>query len=87
MDIREIYWHLLQEASRSGLKRSRHETPEEYSKRLKPILPDSHEQLTRLTDMYIGVRYGESGLPEEKTDSANSLWWKLRSILRGFRGE
>jgi hypothetical protein len=87
MDIREIYWHLLREADRSGHKRSRHETPEEYSGRLGRAVPESREHVTRLTDMYTGVRYGETGLPEEKVDSANSLWRILRALLRGLRGE
>jgi hypothetical protein len=87
MDIREIYWHLLREGERSGYKRSRHETPAEYSQRLGRAVPESHEHLSRLTDMYSGVRYGDNKLPEDKVDSANSLWRMLRALLRGLRGE
>jgi hypothetical protein len=87
MDIREIYWHLLQEASLSGIARGSHETPGEYSQRLGPMVPNSHGPLMLLTDMYMSARYGEIKLPEEKLDSANGLWRTLRGLLRGLRGE
>jgi hypothetical protein len=87
LDIREAYRRFLWEASRSGLARGRHETPEEYSGRLGRIVPESREPLIRLTDMYLDVRYGETRLPEEKVASANGLWRILRGLLRGLRGE
>jgi hypothetical protein len=87
LDIREIYRHLLREADRSGLSRSRHETPVEYSGRLGRMVPESREPLTHLTDMYVGVRYGEIDAKEKQVDSANGLWRTLRGLLRGLRGE
>jgi hypothetical protein len=87
LDVREAYRRLLWEASRSGLTRGRYETPEEYSGRLGRAVPESREPLTQLTDMYVDVRYGETGLPEAKVDSANGLWRILRALFRGLRGE
>ena len=87
LDVREAYRRMLGEASRSGLTRGRHETPGEYSLRMEHTVPESRESLTDLTDMYVGVRYGETRLPEEKVDKANGLWQILRSIFRGIRGE
>jgi hypothetical protein len=87
LNIREIYRHLLREAASSGLARGRHETPVEYSGRLGRMVPESREPLTRLTDMYEGVRYGEIDAKEKQVDSANGLWRTLRGLLRGLRGE
>jgi hypothetical protein len=86
LDVREAYRYMLWEASRSGLKRSRNETPEEYSKRMDNVMPETHESLEELTDMYIDVRYGEIKPPEEKVDRANGLWQVLRSIFKEIRG-
>ena len=87
LDVREAYRRMLYEASRSGLKRGRHETPAEYSGRLGNIVQESHEPLAQLTDMYVGVRYGEIKAKEKQVDSANSLWRILRRLFRGLRGE
>jgi hypothetical protein len=87
LDVREAYRRLLWDASRSGLKKGRHETPAEYSRRLSPIVPDSHEPLTKLTDMYMDVRYGETKLTKEQADNAGGIWRVLRALIRGLRGE
>jgi hypothetical protein len=87
LDVREIYRHLLREAARSGIAHRRHETPAEYSGRLGRLVPDSREPLTNITDIYMGVRYGETVPPDEKVASANGLWRVLRGLLRGLRGE
>jgi len=86
MDIREIYRHLLWQAASSGIARRRHETPSEYAGRLERAVPESGEPLDGITDLYIGVRYGETSVPEEKVDNANTLWRTLRGLLRKIRG-
>jgi large-conductance mechanosensitive channel len=85
MDIREIYRHVLWEGARSGIPRRRHETASEYSGRLHQSVPESEEPLKNITDEYENVRYGEMNVPEERVDSANSLWGKLRALLRKLR--
>jgi hypothetical protein len=85
LDIREIFRHLQWEAGRSGMSRRRHETASEYTSRLQRMVPDSGEPLTRITDMYVNVRYGEVNVPEEQVDSANSLWQTLCGLLRKLR--
>jgi uncharacterized membrane protein len=86
LDIREIFRYLQWEGSRSGLPRRRHETAEEYTGRLGRAVSDSREPLTGIKDLYEVVRYGETGVPEERVDSANSLWRTLRGLLRKVRG-
>ncbi len=87
LNIREIYRHLLWEAARSGVARHRHETASEYAGRLEQAVPDSSEPLGSITGLYIDVRYGETGAPEEQVDNANVLWRTLRGLLRRIRGE
>ncbi len=86
MDIREIYRHLLWEGARSGLPRRRHETAAEYSGRVEQSVPESEGPLRNITGEYENVRYGEISVPEERVDSANSLWQKLKGLLRNLRG-
>jgi hypothetical protein len=87
MNVRETYRRILDDASRSGYNRSRHETPDEYSKRLKGLVPEGQEPLKQITEIYVDVRYGEIKPPEEKVEKANSLSQLLRNIFRGIRGE
>lgn len=86
LEIRDIYRHLLWEGKRSGMPRHRQETVEEYAARLGERLPEATAPVNGITDMYSGVRYGDVAAPEERVDSANSLWQKLRNLLRGYRG-
>jgi hypothetical protein len=86
LDIREIFRHLLWEGARSGLPRRRHETASEYSHRLQRSVPESGEPLNDITGLYEDVRYGETGLPEDQVDSANSIWQTLRGLIRRIRG-
>jgi large-conductance mechanosensitive channel len=86
LDIREIYRHLQWEGARSGFPRRRQETASEYSNRLQRSVPDSGEPLNEVTGLYENVRYGETSLPEEQVDNANSLWRTLRGLLRRLRG-
>ena len=83
LDIREIYRHLLWEASTFGIKHRRHETPYEYARRLGQAVPDSSKQLDELTNLYVDVRYGDLEVEDEKVEHANSLWRALRRLLRG----
>jgi len=82
LGIREIYRHLLWEASCFGIGRRRHETPYEYARRLRQGVPEGSEQVGELTSLYIDVRYGELEAKDKEVDYANSLWQALRKLLR-----
>jgi hypothetical protein len=86
LDIREIYRHMQWEAGRSGIPRRRHETAEEYARRIKDIVPDSARPLGGLTNMYENVRYGEEMASIDKETKANSLWVILKDMIKKLRG-
>lgn len=87
LDIRDIYRYLLWEGKRSGVPRWRQETVNEYAERLHKLVPEGTEPVNQITDIYSGVRYGDIPAPEERVDNANTLWQRLRNLLRGLRGE
>jgi len=87
MDIREIYRHVLWEGKRSGLPRRPQETPGEYSVRLGRSVPESDRPLKDITREYESVRYGDNIVPEDRVKNANSLWDKLKGMLRAIRGD
>jgi hypothetical protein len=86
LDIREIYRHMQWEAGRSGIPRRRHETTEEYARRIRHIVPDSTKPLNKLTGMYENVRYGEEMASVDKERNANDLWQMIRGMIRKLRG-
>jgi len=83
LSIREIYRRLLWQGYRFGVAHRDWETPSEYDNRLGHIMSEGSEQLSELTELYIGTRYGDIETPEPKIDRANSLWKALRQLLRG----
>jgi Domain of unknown function (DUF4129) len=83
LNIREIYQHLLWHGSRLKIPREKYETPSEYARRLGQVVPDGKEPLDEITGFYIDARYGDHPAEEQKTDRANSIWQKLRSLFKG----
>jgi Na+-transporting methylmalonyl-CoA/oxaloacetate decarboxylase gamma subunit len=83
LNIREIYQHLLWHGSLLKIPREKYETPSEYARRLGQVVPDGKEPLDEITGFYIDARYGDHPVEEKKTDRANSLWEKLRSLFKG----
>ena len=81
LTIREIYQHLLRQASQIGVTRRHQETPYEYSKRLEQSVPEGSAPLNELTDLYVNVRYGELSAEARQTDRANSLWGVILKLL------
>lgn len=84
-DIREIYRHLLWEAAVAGIDRRRHETTEEYTRRLVQFAPESAGQLDEINRLYARTRYGDEPPPQPQLDLANRLWQGLRRYLRSLR--
>lgn len=82
LDVREVYRRLLREADLAGLPRRRPETPAEYARRLRKMVPEGDPPVSVLTDLYSRVRYGETAVAEEQIDGANTLWKALREVLR-----
>ncbi len=85
LGIREIYRHLLWEASCCKMTRKRHETPYEYASRLTQAIPEGSEQLSELTNLYIDFRYGDLVADDKQTGLANSLWIALQSMLQKLK--
>jgi len=83
LSIREIYRRLLWQGNRFGVGHHDWETPSEYDRRLGHIMSEGSDQLTELTELYIGTRYGDIQPPEPKIERANNLWAIIRQLLRG----
>lgn len=82
LDIRAIYQNMLRQTSRFGMGRRNYETPYEYGGRLGQMVPDSHEPLAELTDLYVTVRYGETEPQSRQVNRASSLWQALKKLLK-----
>ncbi len=84
-NIREIYRHLLWDASEHGIHHRSYETPYEFAGRLGITLPDGSVPMNELTDIYVNVRYGEINAGDTKSEQANSLWKTLRRLILGLK--
>jgi hypothetical protein len=94
LNIREIFKRLQWEGHKSGITRRRQETAAEYARRLERAVPDSvdaiqpaRDSIGSIKDLYESVRYGETEPPEPAVDKANTLWQKVKTMLRRIRGE
>jgi len=83
LGVRDIYRHLLFEASSAGKARRSEETPYEYARRLEKALPEGVEPVDGITDLYVEVRYGDIEAGGTQVSNANILWRTLRRLLKG----
>ncbi|MDP2918757.1 MAG: DUF4129 domain-containing protein [Dehalococcoidia bacterium] len=80
--IREIFRHLLKDASRAGISWRHSETPFEYARRFEEVMPEAAQQISELTELYVGVRYSTNDAGDHEVTHANSLWRNIRQILK-----
>ena len=81
MTIRRIYAHMGALAAERGYPRVPYETPYEYLPTLERSFPNSREEVTRITEAYVAVHYGE--VPERPEDLAavQAAWERIREVV------
>ena len=85
LDIREIYRRLLWVASAAGVGRLHFETPYEYARRLKGLIPEGSVPLDELAELYLSARYGDVQVGDKLLEQANHQWRVLLGLFKGFR--
>jgi hypothetical protein len=87
MEVRELYAHLLQETREAGYPRKDWQTPFEYLDTLKRHVTPERDELERITDDYVSVRYGEEPVSDKEKGLLNMLWRSLQVRIRGKTAE
>jgi hypothetical protein len=87
LKIREMFKHLLRDASRAGIGRQVSETPLEYARRFNQKTADVSKEMNELTELYVEVRYSEAAVGDERITYANSLWRRIKEHLELLRSE
>lgn len=87
MRIRRIYAKLLRLSAELGRSRPASSTPNEFLPHLYGLFPLLDEELMRITQAYVRVRYGE--LPEnlEQIEAIEVAWRKVRARGKQLRKE
>jgi hypothetical protein len=82
LKIRDIFRHLLRDASRAGIAWQRSETAFEYARKFAEALPEAGQQMGKLTELYVSVRYSTDDAGETQVTHANVLWRHIRDSIR-----
>ncbi|MCH7553536.1 MAG: DUF4129 domain-containing protein [Chloroflexi bacterium] len=83
LDVRALYRGLLWEGKAAGSGKRDRETPFEYADRLSAALPETKTDVLGITNEYVQARYGHQPVPKERAVALNSIWRRLRRLLRG----
>ncbi len=83
--VRFFYLALLRRSAESGLPRRPSETPYEYENDLTASLPESHEDLTALTDNFMEARYSQHPISTQVADAVRRHWEHVRQALQARR--
>jgi hypothetical protein len=76
--IRRIYAQMSILAARRGYPRAKADTPLEYRPALRKAFPGCEPDIERITQAYLGVRYGELPETPEDLDAVRRAWEQLR---------
>lgn len=85
LKIRDIFKHLLRDASKIGIGRRRSETPFEYAQRFSKEIPETNQPMQELTNLYVQVRYSDSDAGNEQIIQANSLWKQIKEYMKQLK--
>jgi hypothetical protein len=78
LTIRRIYAHMASLAAKQGYPRAIDETPYDYLPTLCEAFPENGQEVTRITESYIAVHYGELPEQEEELSEVRSAWQRIQ---------
>ena len=79
--IIHFYLILLNVSSQQGLSRKPSQTPYQYEKHLREVVPDTQDDLSQLTAAFIEARYSEHPIGETQSRQAGTLLDRIKAIL------
>lgn len=77
LTIRRIYLRMEKLAGTRGYPRALSETPYEYRRALYAAFPGLNDDVQRITDAYVAVRYGEVPEHDEELSAVRAAWERL----------
>ncbi len=77
-----FYLSLLRRAAEAGTPRSSWETPVEFSRKLRLVIPEENEMVASLTKAFMDARYGLQEMTREDAEKTRTIWVRLTGILR-----
>ncbi len=83
LTIRRIYAHMAFLAAKRGYPRARNETPYDYLPTVKRAFPECWQEVTRITESYVAVHYGELPEREEDLSAVRSAWQRIQRQSSG----
>lgn len=84
--VRYYYLSTVRRGSDVGVPRRRHQTPEEYSRRLRERVPEADEDLEALTVAFVEARYSDHPLDQAYARGVRPHWESVKRALRRLRG-
>lgn len=79
MTIRRIYLRMEKQASARGYPRGLAETPYEYRRALGQAFPGGTNDIQRITEAYIAVRYGDVPETPDELGAVRAAWERVRN--------
>jgi len=79
--IRHIYSEMCRKAGDQGYPRAQSETPYEYMATLNQLWPQNHDDVNRITEAFVMIRYGEFPESKEDLDKITEAWNRLDAAL------
>jgi hypothetical protein len=83
LTIRRIYAHMAALAAERGYPRAIDETPYDYLPALREAFPESPQEVTRITESYVHIHYGELPEREEELSAVRSAWHRIQRERSG----
>jgi hypothetical protein len=86
---RILYYYLsiVRRAGNQGFPRQAHQTPNEYSRELKPHLPQAQAEIEDLTHAFLEARYSQHLIELDRDLSVRASWERVKAALRALKSQ
>lgn len=83
--VRYYYLSIVRRAGKQGFPRQAHQTPDEYSRELKPHLPQAQAEIEELTHSFLEARYSQHQIEPNRDLSVRASWERVKAALRALK--
>ena len=83
LTVRRIYANLVRLATEAGYPRPKAQTPYEYLVTLAEAFPDNADEVTVITEAYVGAHYGQLPDSRQELERIRACWERVQTQNAG----
>ncbi len=79
------FFTMIQRSGQKGIKRRESQTPYEFARKLKTVIPETEKEIAGVTEAFVTARYSKMDLDNDRVTLTRRYWEKIRNSLNLIR--